>query len=47
MTERITIMLDTEITKKIRSLQADLIKKHTKNFSFSRVLSMVIEKGLK
>lgn len=47
MAERITIMLDTEIVKQVRIKQADLIKKHSKNFSFSKVLGMVIEKGLK
>ncbi len=46
MAKRITIMLDAELDKKIRIKQADLIKKENKSFSYSKVLGMVVKKGL-
>ena len=47
MSERITIMLDSEIAKKLRNIQAKQIKETQSSISFSRVLNEVLEKGLK
>lgn len=47
MAERITIMLDDELVKKIRAKQAKLIKDSTKSVSFSAVLNQVLKEALK
>ena len=47
MVERITIMLNSDIAKKLRSIQAKKIRESPSSVSFSRVLNEVLEKGLK
>jgi len=47
MAERITVMLDTKLVKKLRILQATEIAKSNKSISFSKVLNTVITRGLK
>jgi len=47
MAERITIMLNSDIVKKIRRLQAKKITETTSSVSFSRIINEVLEKGLK
>ncbi len=47
MADRITIMLDSNIAKKIRTLQAKKIKESSSSVSFSRVINEILEKGLK
>ena len=47
MAERITIMLNSEIAKKLRLLQAKKIKDSSSTVSFSRIVNEVLEKGLK
>ena len=47
MSERITIMLNSEIAKKLRSLQAKKLKETLSSVSFSRIVNEVLEKGLK
>ena len=47
MSERITIMLNSDIAKKLRSLQAKKIKESSSTVSFSRITNEVLEKGLK
>jgi len=37
--DRITIMIDKEVAKKLRARQADLLKKSNKSVSFSKVLN--------
>lgn len=37
--DRITIMIDKDVAKKLRSRQAELLKKSNKSVSFSRVLN--------
>jgi len=46
MSSRITIVLNDENHKKLRNLQAKMIKESTKSVSFSRVINEVLEKGL-
>lgn len=47
MRKRITIMLDSELEKKIRLKQAKMIKDSLGSVSFSDVLEQVVETGLK
>ena len=47
MSKRITIMVKDDLDKKVRQTQAKLISKYSKNFSYSRVMSMLVKKGLK
>lgn len=47
MAERITIMMDSEIVKKLRVLQAKKLKDSSSSVSFSRIVNEVLEKGLK
>jgi len=47
MAERITIMMDSEIAKKLRVLQAKKLKDSSSSVSFSRIVNEVLEKGLK
>ena len=47
MTERVTIMLNSEIAKKLRNLQAKKLKESASTVSFSRIINEVLEKGLK
>jgi len=47
MAKRITIMVEDEIDSKLRIMQANLIKTEMKSISYSKVLGMVLKKGLK
>lgn len=44
---RVTIMIDKEIDKKLRMKQAKMIQLTTANVSYSRVLNEVLRKALK
>lgn len=46
MGQRITIMLDEDLAKKLRLLQAKEIKNSNKSISFSRVLNDALRKNL-
>ncbi len=47
MGTRVTIMLDDDLVKKIRTLQAGLIKESNSSVSFSKVINQCIKKGIK
>ena len=47
MTERITIMFDEDLVKKLRTRQAELLRKTSKSVSFSYVVNEAVKKGLK
>jgi predicted transcriptional regulator len=47
MANRITIMLDDDLLKKLHEIQAKQIKASTKSVSFSYILNEVLRKGLK
>ena len=47
MAKRITIMLDNDLDKKLRILQAKEITKTTKSISFSKTINVVLRKSLK
>jgi len=46
MATRITIMLDDDVSKKLRVLQAKRLKGSIKSISFSRVLNDTLRKSL-
>ncbi len=43
----ITIIIDEDLQKKLRDLQARLIQKNNQSFSFSKVLNMALKEGVK
>ena len=47
MLNRITIMIDSEIQKKLREKQAKMIKQESKGVSFSRVINETLEECLR
>jgi len=47
MTIRITILLDENVHKKFRDLQAKMIKKKGEAVSFSHIVNEVLQRGLK
>ncbi|MCV0391973.1 MAG: hypothetical protein K5790_01625 [Nitrosopumilus sp.] len=47
MAQRITVMLDDEIVKKLRKIQADRIAKEAKSVSFSEIINEVLSKNMK
>jgi hypothetical protein len=47
MAERITIMLNSDIAKKLRKMQAKKLLETSSTVSFSRIINEVLEKGLK
>jgi len=44
---RVTVVLDEYIVKKVRVIQAKLLRGSTKSVSFSSVVNRVVENGLK
>ena len=46
MSKRVTVVMDDENFKKLRNLQAKMIKESDKSVSFSRVINDIIRKGL-
>lgn len=47
MSDRLTIMFNSDIAKKLGILQAKKIKETSSTVSFSRIVNKVLEKGLK
>ena len=47
MSKRVTIMLDNDLDKKMRMLQAKMIQSTTSSVSFSNVLNQVLRESLK
>jgi hypothetical protein len=47
MTKRVTIVLDEDLDKKLRRIQADKIAKTVSSVSFSNVLNEQLRKSLK
>jgi len=47
MGSRVTIVLSSANSEKLRNLQAKMIKSSSKSVSFSHVLNLVLEEGLK
>ena len=47
MVKRVTVMVDDDVDKKLRQLQAKAILKKMGNVSYSRILNDNLRKGLK
>ncbi len=47
MSKRITIMVDDDIDKKIRYIQAKVIQKEQRSYSYSRAMMDTLHKVLK
>jgi len=47
MVKRITVLIDDDLDKKLRLLQAKEITKTVKSVSFSRIVNNVVKKSLK
>jgi hypothetical protein len=47
MSKRVTIMLDNDLDKKMRLMQAKMIQSTTSSVSFSNVLNTVLRDSLK
>jgi len=47
MTKRVTIMIDDDLDKKLRLLQAKMIQQEQSSYSYSRVLNETLRKVLK
>jgi len=45
--DRITVMMDSDNVKKIRQIQAGMIRETQSSVSFSHVLNFVVNEGLK
>lgn len=46
MSDRITILLDNDLTKQLRQVQAKMITLSGKSVSFSHVLNLAVKEGL-
>ena len=47
MSKRVTIMLDNDLDKKMRLMQAKMIQTTTSSVSFSNVINTVLRENLK
>ncbi|MGH1568700.1 MAG: hypothetical protein ACRBBZ_05905 [Nitrosopumilus sp.] len=47
MGDRITVVLESQNTERLRNIQAKMIRTLTKSVSFSHVLNLVVNEGLK
>lgn len=47
MGDRITVVLESHNAEKLRNIQAKMIRTSTKSVSFSHVLNLVVNEGLK
>jgi hypothetical protein len=47
MASRKTIMLNGNLERKIRAIQAKMLKEKNQSISFSYVINLVLEEGLK
>ena len=47
MAKRITIVVDDNLDKELRIIQAKMIQKENKSISYSHVVNLSLKKGLK
>jgi predicted transcriptional regulator len=47
MSKRVTIMIDDDLDKKLHTLQAKMIQKENKTYSYSKALCDTLRKDLK
>ena len=46
MSKRVTIMIDDDIQKKVRLIQAKTIQKESRSVSFSETINLLLENAL-
>jgi len=46
MPDRISFMLDDDVAKKLRTIQAKMIQEESASVSFSKVINKVLAKGV-
>ena len=46
MAKRVTIMIDEDLDKKLRILQAKMIQQNQTSYSYSRVINEVVKKSI-
>lgn len=46
MSKRVTIMIDEDLDKKLRNIQANMIREETGSVSYSKVLNLILRKDL-
>jgi len=44
---RVTIMIDTELDKKVKTIQTERIQTTNRSVSYSKVIDELLQKGLK
>jgi len=47
MSKKISFVLDDDVVVKLRNIQAEMIQKEARIVSFSEVVNLVLQKGLK
>jgi len=47
MAKRVTIMIDDDLDKKLRTRQAKMIQQEQSSYSFSKTLNEILRKALK
>ncbi len=47
MAKRVTVMIDSELDKKLRVMQAKMIQKENKSISYSYVVNLLLQESLK
>jgi hypothetical protein len=47
MAKRITVMIDDDIDKKLRQIQAKMIQSTSDSVSYSKVINETLKKGIK
>jgi predicted transcriptional regulator len=47
MAKRITIMIDDDLDKKLRMIQAKMIQTTSESVSYSKVINEMLKKGIK
>ncbi len=47
MGTRVTVMLDDDLAKKVRTIQANMIRETNSSVSFSEVINQCIKKGIR
>jgi len=47
MSKRITVMIDDDVDRKLRQIQAKMIQQSSESYSYSKALNDILKKSLK
>ena len=47
MARRVTVMIDSELDKKLRTMQAKMIQKENRAISYSHVINLLLQETMK